>query len=82
MFISNGGCSSDCTQTICDDDPIFNPFIGSGLGRAKTPNHFSGGHLLIYIFIYISGCNGKSEEIGIKWFLPHSSGKGLYLFNS
>jgi hypothetical protein len=30
--------------------------------------------------IYLCGCNGKSEEICIKWFLPHSSGKGLYLF--
>jgi hypothetical protein len=25
--------------------------------------------------IYLCGCNGKSEEIGIKWFLPHRSGK-------
>jgi hypothetical protein len=32
--------------------------------------------------ILFCGCNGKSEEIGIKWFLPHSSGKGFYLFNN
>jgi hypothetical protein len=32
--------------------------------------------------IYLSGCNGESEEIGIKWFLPHSSGRGFYLFNN
>jgi hypothetical protein len=37
MFItSHGGGSSDCTQIMCAD-PIFKPFIGSGLGRAKTP---------------------------------------------
>ncbi len=31
------------------DDPIFKPFIGSGLGRAKTPDHFSGGHSLMWL---------------------------------
>jgi hypothetical protein len=32
--------------------------------------------------IHLCGCKGKSEEIGITWFLPYSSGKGFYLFNS
>jgi hypothetical protein len=50
MFISNGGGSSDCTQIMYDDDPTFKPFIGSaGLGRAKTPDHFSGGHSLLWL---------------------------------
>jgi hypothetical protein len=50
MFISNGGGSSDCTQIMCDDDPTFKPFIGSaGLGKAKNPNHFSGGHSLLWL---------------------------------
>jgi hypothetical protein len=32
--------------------------------------------------IYLCGCNRKSEEIGLKWFLPHSFGKGSDLFNT
>jgi hypothetical protein len=49
MFLSNGGGSSDHTQIICDDDPIFKPFIGYELGRAKAPDHFSGGHSLMWL---------------------------------
>jgi hypothetical protein len=32
--------------------------------------------------IHLCDCKGKFEEIGITWFLPHSSGKGFYLLNS
>jgi hypothetical protein len=48
MLVSNIRGSSDLTQIICDDDPIVKPFIGSGLGRAKAPDHVSGGHSLMW----------------------------------
>jgi hypothetical protein len=37
------------------DDPKFKPaFIGTGMGRAMTPDHFSRGHLLMWLYREIS----------------------------
>jgi hypothetical protein len=32
--------------------------------------------------IHLCGCNRESEEISIKWFLPHGSGRGFHLINN
>jgi hypothetical protein len=75
FIISDEGGSSDCTQFMCDD-PIFKPFIGSGLGRANTPDCFSKGHFLYVVVI----CNGKSEEICIKVSVPQLWKRVLFIY--
>jgi hypothetical protein len=37
-------------EVRCRDDTIFKPFIGPGLGRAKTPDHVSSRDLLMWLY--------------------------------
>jgi hypothetical protein len=74
MFIlSNGGGSSDCTQIMCDD-PISTHSLAQNWEEQRPLMTFQKD-------IHLCGCDRKSEEIGIKWFLPYSSAEGSSLFN-
>jgi hypothetical protein len=76
FIISNGGSSTDFTQIMCHT--VMIPFSSHSLAlhweKQRPLTTFQED-------IYLCGFNGESEETGIKWFLPHSSGSGFYLLN-